>query len=258
MRFAIVLVLAAAHGALAQRPSRTLKGSVVDSADHKPLSQVAVHLGRTITGQRTGNDGTFRVSADTDVVWLMVRRPGYVPVLLGVPEGAAASETDVGTIAVRQVKTDDDRAAVENLDRRVYPELRQFYDHRARYHNGAVFLAPDDLNRVGGSLFSYIRQKPGFHFLCYVTQRGEWDCGEQRSRGRTSIMNPNPRSAEQERCPLQLWFSSVGVGPQKTLDQIQMSDVLAVEAYPNPGATPAEFAGSPCAAIMLWMNPTNP
>jgi hypothetical protein len=69
-------------------------------------------------------------------------------------------------------------------------------------------------------------------------------------------MNANPTSAEQQPCLLQLWFNAVGVGPQRTLDQIQMSDVLAVEAYATPGVTPPEFAGSPCAAVMLWMKPT--
>ena len=50
---------------------------------------------------------------------------------------------------------------------------------------------------------------------------------------------------------MQLW--SNGHGLQKTLDQVQMDEVLAVEAYPHPGVTPPEFMGSPCAAIMLWM-----
>jgi hypothetical protein len=249
---ALTLVVAAAHAAPGQSASRTLKGTVVDSANHKPISTVVVFLGRLPTGQRTGGDGTFRVPAPTGSLVLMVRRPGYIPALIAVREDTTATEMDLGTISLRQVKTDADRADAQATDLAVYPELAKFYDRKTRYRQG-LFLTPDDLQRVGGSLFSYIRQKPNFHFLCYVTQRGEWDCGEQRSRGRTSIMNANPTSREQEPCLLALWFNSVGVGPQRTLDQIQMADVLAVEAYPNPGVTPPEFAGSPCAAIMLWM-----
>jgi carboxypeptidase-like protein len=257
MRAVMALTLAAASMAAAQSSTRTIKGTVVDSANHKPLSEASVYIMRTPTGQRSGNDGTFHITADTDIVILMIRRPGYVPALVSIPPGPSAAEADAGAISIRQVKSDSDRAEVEDIDRKVFPELGRFYDRKTRYaKSGAVFLAPDELQRIGGSLFSYIRQKPGFHFLCYVTQRGEFDCGEQRSRGRTSITNPNPTSAEQPPCELDLWFNSVGVGPQKTLDQVQMGEVLAVEAYPNPSVTPPEFAGSPCAAVMLWMKPT--
>jgi len=249
---AVMVLLTAGHAAWAQNRSRTLTGTVVDSANHKPISPAAIFLGRVPTGQRTGGDGTFRVPASTGSLVLMVRRPGYIPALISIRADTTATDMDLGTISLRQVRTDADRADAQATDLVVYPELAQFYDRKARYRAG-LFLTPDDLQRVGGSLFNYIRQKPGFHFLCYVTQRGEWDCGAERSRGRTSIMNANPTSREQEPCLLNLWFNSVGVGPQRTLDQVQMSDVLAVEAYPNPGVTPPEFAGSPCAAIMLWM-----
>ena len=236
--------------ALGQGGSRTIKGTVVDSANHNPVSQAAIYLGRTATGQRTGHDGTFRISAAVGPLVLMVRRWGYVPALVTLPEGIAGTEMDLGATSMRQLKTDPDRAAAQDADVRMYPELARFYDHKARYRQG-VFLTPDDLQRVGGSLFSLIRQKPGFHFICYVTRKGERDCGQQASRGRTYIMNPNPTSAEQQPCLLELWTNALG--PRRTLDEVQTDDVLAVEAYPDPGATPQEFTGSPCAAIMLWM-----
>jgi hypothetical protein len=250
----VILVLAAVGVAVGQGGSRTLKGTVVDSANHKPVSQAVIFLGRMALGQRTGNDGTFRVSAPDDPLMLLVRRSGYVPVVVLVPEDTA-SERDVGTTSMRQVKTDADRADAQNADVTMYPELAQFYDHKARFRQG-VFFTPDELLRVGGSLFSLIRQKPGFHFICYETRRGEWDCGQQAGRGRTSIMNPNPSSAEQEPCDLEVWTNALG--PQRTLDEIQMDDVLAVEAYPHPGITPPEFNGSPCATVMLWMKQSGP
>lgn len=246
----VTLVLAAMDAAQAQAGSRTIKGTVVDSANHKPVSQAVIHLGRMPTGQRTGDDGTFRVSASQGRLVLMVRRSGYVPALIAIHEDTAASEMDLGTTRMLKIETDDDRAAVQNVDVIVYPELAQFYDHKVRYRQG-LFLTPDDLQRVGGSLFTLIRQKPNFHFICFATRRGEWDCGQQASRGRTSIMNPNPRSAEQEPCELEVWTDALG--PQRTLDEIQMDDVLAIEAYPHPGVTPQEFSGSSCAAVMLWM-----
>jgi hypothetical protein len=247
---AVTLVLAAVDAALGQGGPRTIKGTVVDSANHKPVSQAAIYLGRIATRERTGNDGTFRVPAPDGSLVLMVRRSGYVPSLIAIPEGTGATETDLGTTSMRPMKTDADRAAAQDADVSMYPELAQFYDHRGKYRQG-VFLTPDDLQRVGGSVVTLIRQKPGFHFICFVTRKGNWDCGQQSNRGRTSIMNPNPRSAEQEPCPLEVWTNALG--PHRTLDEVQMDDVLAVEAYPHPSVTPLDFPGSPCAAIMLWM-----
>lgn len=246
----LISLLAAVSVAFAQGGSRSITGTILDSANHKPVSQVAIYIGRTATGQRTGNDGMFRVSADLGPVVLMARRHGYVPALAPVPAGTAGTETNLDTLLTRQVKTDLDRAAVQIADITAFPELSQFYAHKARYRLGA-FLTPDDLQRIGGSLFTIIRQIPGFHFICFVTQKGDVDCGQQSNRGRTSIMNPNPTSLEQQPCALQVWTNLVG--PPRTLDEFQTDDVLAVEAYPNAAATPQEYAGSPCATVMLWM-----
>ena len=248
--FAVTLALAAVNAASAQGRTRTIKGTVVDSAKHKPVSQAAIFIGRMPTGQRTGDDGTFHVSAPQGPLVVMIRRPGYIPVLTALAGDTSAAETDMGTASMQQVKSDADRAAVQDADMKIYPELARFYDHKARFRQG-LFFAPDDLLHGGGSLFTLIRQKPNFHFICIITQRGDQDCGQEASRGRTSIMNPNPTSAEQTPCAMQLW--SNGIALQKTLDQVQLDEVLAVEAFPHPGVTPPEFMGSPCAAIMLWM-----
>src|SRR6266487_475419 len=248
--FAVTLALAAVNVVSAQGRTRTIKGTVVDSAKHKPVSQAAIFIGRMPTGQRTGDDGTFHVSAPQGPLVVMIRRPGYIPVLTALAGDTSAAETDMGTASMQQVKSDADRAAVQDADMKIYPELARFYDHKARFRQG-LFFAPDDLLHGGGSLFTLIRQKPNFHFICVATQRGDLDCGQEASRGRTSILNPNPTSREQEPCVMHVWTNALG--PQHTLDEILMEDVLAVEAFPHPGVTPPEFMGSPCAAIMLWM-----
>ena len=254
MRFLLnlsILVLLNPHVMRAQSQHRRIQGIVVDSANHKPLSQAVIYVGRTATGQRTGNDGVFTVTADSEALIVMVRHWGYVPVLISVGPGSD-SLANAGTIGLRQVKKDEDRAAVANVDMTIFPELYHFYQRKARYKS-ALFLTPDDLQRVGGNLINLIREKQGFHFVCFVNKKDEWDCGQQASRGRTSIMNPNPTSAEQEPCLMQVWDNALG--HQRTLDEYLMDDVLAVEAYPNPSVTPPDFAGSPCAALMLWMKP---
>src|SRR5207247_133838 len=116
--FALVLVLAAVNVAAGQSATRTITGTVMDSANNKPLSQAGVYFGRMPAGQRTGNDGKFSVSAPPDALLLAVRRAGYVPVIVEVPADTVA--TDVGTKRLRQAKTDEDRAAVQSADGRLY------------------------------------------------------------------------------------------------------------------------------------------
>jgi hypothetical protein len=252
MTGAVVLCCSAlaAGVALAQSGNRTLEGVVIDSIDHKPVAQVAIYLGRTDTGERTAKDGTFSVSAAEEPVMLAARRPGYVPGFVPVPADTAGSETNLDTVRLRKVKTDADRAAVQQADVRMFPELAEFYDHKAKYHQG-LFYAPDELERRGGTVVDLIREKPNFHFVCVVDRRGQWDCGQHLNRGRTSILRGNPGSAEQEPCPLGVWTNGRDV--DRPLAEIVADQVLAIEAYPNPGATPEAFAGSSCATIMLYM-----
>jgi hypothetical protein len=100
-----------------------------------------------------------------------------------------------------------------------------------------------------------IRLKPNFHFICYVNRKYEMDCGQQLGRGPTSIMRGNPSSAEMEPCPMEVWTNG-GEPFRQTLDNILVDAILAAEAYPNPGVTPPLYAGSPCAALILYMKDT--
>jgi hypothetical protein len=108
-----------------QGATRTIKGTIVDSANHKPLSQAVLYLGRWSTAQRTGGSGTFRLTVPIDPALLLVRRPGYVPAVDLVVEGDSGSELDLGAISMRKVKTDADRVDAQNADVSVYPELAQ-------------------------------------------------------------------------------------------------------------------------------------
>lgn len=245
--------------ALAQGGNRTLQGVVIDSANHKPVKQAEIYVGRTSTGERTTNHGTFQVSATEGPLVLMVRRPGYVPALVMVAPGTAGHATNVDTIQIRKVKTDADRAAVQAVDVRMFPELAEFYSHKAQYHGG-VFFTPDDMEHQNGPIARIIRQKPGFHFVCIVNRKNEWDCGQQSERGPTSVMGNatgrNPRSAEQQECDLDVWSNAKDL--EQPLNEITADEVLAFEAYPNPGATPQTLAGGSCATIMLYVKPHAP
>lgn len=245
----------AAGVASAQGRDRTLEGVVIDSLDHKPQAQVTIYVGRVSSGERTAKDGTFRVSGPEGPLTLMAHRPGYVPALVTVPPGTTGQATAIDTIRLRPVKTDADRAAVRAIDVRVFPELGEFYARKAKYRGG-LFLTPDDMEHQRGPIARLIREKPGFHFICIVNRKKEWDCGQQAERGRTSITNANPRSAEQRECNMTVWSNATDL--ERPLSEIMADEVLALEAYPNPGATPPSYSGSSCATIMLYMKPKAP
>jgi hypothetical protein len=261
-RLAVATLLAAGFApflvdsARAQDRTRIITGTVVDSVSTKPLAQAEIFVGRTSAQEHTGKDGTFRVPAAQGPVVLMVRRAGYVPVFLTAPGDTAGSETDVGTARLRPVKTDADRAALQAADVRAFPELARFYQDKAAYPQG-LFFTPDDLERMGGALLPFIRQKPNFRFICFVNRKHEVDCGQELSRGPTSIMRGNPASREQEPCELEVWTNG-GEPFRQTLDNILVDAVLAAEAFSNPGVTPPPYKGSPCAALILYMKETGP
>ena len=247
----------AVNEALAQGGTRTLKGTALDSANNKPVSAAAIYVDRADRGQRSAKDGTFRVTAPVGRVLVMIRRPGYVPALIPVAQDTVGAETDLGTARLRPVKTDADRSAVQAADVRAFPGLVHFYEEKSGQPQG-LFFTPDDLQRMGGNLVDLLRLKPNFHFICYENRKHEVDCGQQTGRGPTSITRSwagNPSSAEMEPCPMEVWTNG-GEPFRQTLDNITLDAILAAEAYPNPGVTPPLYAGSPCAALILYMKDT--
>jgi hypothetical protein len=129
--------------------------------------------------------------------------------------------------------------------------LASFYERKGRVREGA-FLTPDELLRIAGTLPDIIRQKQGFRNICVPTRRGDLDCGKKSDRGPTTLMGSGrPGNEEQQMCHIRVWTDDVG--PERTLDEIRIDELLAVEAYPSPASTPAELPGSPCATIRLWM-----
>jgi len=96
-------------------------------------------------------------------------------------------------------------------------ELAEFYDHKKRVRQG-VFLAPDELSRLGGSSVHADPPEARFHFICIVTRRGDVDCGQEANRGRTHRLgDPHPTCREQEPCVNARWSNALG--PQHTLDE---------------------------------------
>jgi hypothetical protein len=181
---------------------------------------------------------------------LIARRSGYVPERIEVPAAENGSDIDVGTVNLRQVKNDADKATVRAFDIELHPGLAAFYDRKDKYRGGA-FFTPDELERMAGSITQMVRARTGFRDICVANRQGQLDCGKA-DRGPSTIMGSGTSSFEQQKmCFVRVWTDDVG--PERALDDIRIDEILAVEAYPNTNLTPREFPGSDCATIRLWM-----
>lgn len=245
------LVGAAALAPALSGQTRTVTGLVMDSASRKPISDVLVYLDRTDTNRRTGKDGRFQIAAAPTDTLVVVRRPGYVPGRVAVSPGADPLE--VGTVYLRQVKTDADRAAVDAEDQRLHPELAAFYERKGRLPQG-YFFAPDEVQRTGARQPSdLLRRTQGLRSLCVRDRQGEPDCGQQSGRGTRGTGLNAGFEASEPTCLTAVWQD--GALARIPLDDISMGEVLAVEAYANMGTTPPEFAGSRCGVVAVWTQP---
>jgi hypothetical protein len=225
--------------------SVSITGRVVGSLSKKPLANAAIYLNGALSKEGSAGDGSFSVSHEAPAE-LIVRRAGFVPFAVIVDP----DKSNVGEIALQPVETDADRRALDTMNQRIYPQLRSFYERRAQVKRGA-FWTPDDVERSAGSIPNLVRQKPGFRNICVANRQGEWDCGKG-NRGPTTIMGSGQSSfAAELDCTVRVWTDDVG--PEQTLDEIRLDEVLAIEAYPTPNDVPKGLGQAQCATVRLWM-----
>jgi len=222
----------------------TITGTIIDSASSKPLAGALVYVGQTAPGKGTGKDGKFRVDNVGAGAVVVVRHAGHVPKGITPPEAGG----DVGTLPLRAVKTDEDREAVDIGNKRVFPQLADFYSRRKALSAG-FFFTPDDVELSGARQPSdVVRRATGLRNVCVVDRQGAADCGDPTKRGTTY-------SGFQESGPCIAVIWTGGARARGALDEMAINDVLAIEAYAQPGSTPPDFAGSRCATIVVWMKP---
>ena len=103
-------------------------------------------------------------------------------------------------------------------------------------------------------LIDIIRRTARMQRMCLVNRNGQMDCGREFDRGPTTITN---QPAPDQRCVTRLWYYGLNGPTRPSLDEVRMDEVLALEAYERPGATPTEFQGGDCSVIVLWMMPAD-
>ena len=80
-----------------------------------------------------------------------------------------------------------------------------------------------------------------------LDRQGGLDCGINEKRGTTYS---GFRSGE-SRCAAAIW--KAGAIAPGSLDETLVAHILAMEAYASAPTTPADFAGSRCGVVVLWM-----
>lgn len=244
----VLLVAFAAQAGLAQ--DRAITGVVVDSSSNKPLVGATVYVGLEAAGNPTVKDGKFSVDKAGPGDLVVVHRAGYVPRPIAVPEGSGS--VDLGAVRMRQAKSTEDRAAVDAEDLRVHPFLADYHRRKAELTAG-VFYNQEDIEVTGTrNLTEVIRRMPGFRIACIVDRQDQWDCGEDTKRGTTYS---GFRSSD-TRCATAFWTTAGRL--HSSAEEILTEDVAAIEAYAQPGSTPADFSGSRCGTVVVWMRHKTP
>jgi hypothetical protein len=188
----------------------------------------------------------FHASLGPDDSVVVVRRFGYVPKWVSIPAGGQG-EIDLGVIAIREVKNDGDRLAVEAEDLRLFPQLADFYRRRRAIRQGH-FLTRDDLERSSARELSYaLRRVSGLQNICLADRQGAVDCGPAREATTYSGF----RSGERP-CTAEVWVNGVRV--QDSADDFPVDRVIGVEAYTQAGTTPREFGVPRCGVVAVWTN----
>ncbi len=244
MRVALTLLAVG----LSISPSRiqaqpTLTGTLVDTASGKPLSGAEIFFITDPSGQKSGKDGRFTVKARTaQETTLIFRKNGYVPVRASAGDG-----TDLGMLYLRPIKGDTDIVAVDAFDLLVYPTLAPFY-RRKREITQAYFFTPEEVARGGRMVSDVLRRNRALGNICLKQSTGELDCGVSAKRGTTYS---DFRSGEAAPCAVVNYVD--GKRSDASVDELQISEVLAIEAYPLASITPREFADGRCGAVVVWL-----
>src|SRR5688572_14568027 len=122
---AVLLTLVMVTPALPQEAARSLSGTVQDSASGKPLSSAFVYSSRAVMLDRSAKDGTYRISTADGERRVVIRRAGYIPALVTIPQ--EGSEAGLGVTLMRKLKDEDDRGPGQLVDLQIFPHLAAFY-----------------------------------------------------------------------------------------------------------------------------------
>jgi hypothetical protein len=261
----IVAVLSwagSAHAQVASRDSLSsgISGQVVRAASNVPIDAAVVSLketGRSVTTSATGAYELLNVAPGTYT--LNVRRLGYAMLETQVTLEAhrvleADLELDVSAahLAGVAVRADSTRSSLSNA-----------IAERMKYNAGAVFFLRAELDSARDKPVSDLlgKRAHGGHLVMYPS-RGAILLATSRAYGTiTRVPRADPADSKSPKgCFSQVYvdgvqiYTPVGNSPAPDLGRFSAGILEAVEFYPGPASTPAQYRGdgAQCGTLLLW------
>lgn len=231
---------------LAQQESAVLVLSVVDRDSGRPLPSASIRVrGSSLTAlsDRAGRAQLAGMKPGRQVVEVALL--GYAPGILAVELEPGDSVRAQVQLLVQPIAL----AAVRVVGRQRRDPLAGTGFHERQREGGGIFVSRDEIEKrrariltdilrgVGG-----IRIVPGPAGNLATTSRGG------------PILNRDPVSGRTINvCPLQLFIDGK-VYPSRSVDEVPLDWVEAIEVYRGPAATPPLYksTGESCGAILIW------
>lgn len=239
----------------------TLRGRITTDSGRTPLEGVEVTIGGLGRSTRTSADGRYSLaSLPNELIVVLVRHPGFGPVRDSVTLQRGV-ETERNFELGRLTTT---LAGVEVTGERLNVALRDF--ERRRKGSGK-FMVKADIERTGAQSFeSLVRSHIGGFTLVRIRNRGMAVVG----RRAIDLSLTGPRTGMDgtpDRCYSQIFvngqrvyaYQSPPTAPP-TLDEFDVTKIVALEFYRGAAETPTEFSGpsAACGTVAIWTHLPEP
>ena len=262
----IAAVLFLIGPARAQLPIRDslrsgMRGQVVRAAGSTPVDGAVVSLrenGRVVTTSATGAYALLDVAPGTYT--LTVRKLGYAPLETQItlePHRILEADLELDASAAQLLEGIAVRA-----DSSRYGPVSAMAE-RMKYNAGGVFFLRAELDSARDKPLSDVLAKRahGGHLVMYP-KRGAILIATTRAYGTiTRVPNADPSDPTSPKgCFCQVYidgvliYSPVGMSPAPDLGRFNTGTLEAMEFYPGPASTPAQYRGdgAQCGTLLLW------
>jgi hypothetical protein len=240
---------------------------VVDSLSGRPVGGAVLYFDGRRDEFYTGSEGQFRIAGvrPQDQV-LVVRRIGFVPLRVHVPDTSSILAIDLGALALHAVATKLDRIEVEAEEVDRFPQLAAFY-RRKQNNTGGAYITREDIERSAARRTSeMLRRVVKIEMDCTNDRLGADNCLARNRRGR--IIRPTGPSAGTrragqvipedtatmehgaDRCEMDIYVD--GMHSSLKVDEVPLSWIGGIEVYSGLATTPPGLGNGRCGVIAIW------
>ncbi len=246
---------------------RVIRGLVVDSVSKNPIRGVLMYFDGRRDEYTSGSEGQFRIAgvrrSDTVVV---LRRIGYVPLRVQIPEIESLLAIDMGALLLKPVATKLDQIAVEAEEVSRYPLLAAFY-RRKQNSIGGAFITREDIDRSAArSTSDMLRRMGKLEMDCTAERQGADNCLARNRRGRfprpnavtsgtrrAGVVIPEDTATMDlgmDRCEMEIYVD--GLRSTMKVDEVPLHWIAGIEVYSGLATTTPGLGNGRCGVIAIW------